>query len=509
MNNSVKQYENMIVSQEKVLETIQKNLSKNLTLMSIVIKNTVSSKKNAVNKFDQYRMQYLKAKNIDRKIHFLNKMIDYTYYCKNKFIDLSFNKDTAYASLRTNQSELKHDVMMLSYDFKECIRSLCNNCINCLKKIDSTKKHIESLNKQLTQSKNQSIVDELKEVKETININDVPHYSNKGTYSNRNNDVRSTQVSSTTHTPLRSSNIGNDMGIKSLVVYDIDKIADIKTQNKSVSIFDYNEYVNKIKKHLSKRHHTYNFCSLTNKIINNYELANKVMNTGHIRAGIKYNPNDLIESALNVYEISPSYLEEKQLVDIDETSIYFFRKFNVNQCLSEYEKMYNKYMKAYSFMTGKNKEHQMRRIMSSYNKSEYERIFGTRNLNSPKDFMVSPEELRQAVNNKIINDMKNNSSINVEPYFKDDYEYRPISYNTPDLNSITMYMNKEDIVRLYKIIKSKHNDIFIYSMTPVDTKKELEGLKNFQTRIVSILARKIYGKEIIGLSDEEVIEFMY
>ena len=475
--------------EEKGLENDLAELKKVNILLGVVLNNTTSDKKNAVNKAAQLCRQYRKANNNKRKIHFLYKLIEYIDDCRAKGVLFDYNNLSAINSLRGEQKSYRDDVRRLSMNFEDNIESLCNRCISLIYSIETHKKNIENYKKGLDVSK--------KEEQDDSKKYDTPRYTSS--------DTPRHHTTTSSPSSLLYDN-GDNIGIKSLMVYDIDTIARIQLDKPNGFYTDDNNYRITLKKYFNDNH-LYGLSSVVDTVIENYGLANKVLKTGHIRAGLNYDPCDILDYALNVYNNLSLYLEKKHLIDISETSKYFFSKFNVDKSLEIYEKMYNKYMRAYSFMTMKNKEYQNRQLSSFLHKYDYELAFGKKSFDSPHGCMVTPEELRKSVNNKIISDMSRKSKIDVSPYFSNE-DQSVIMGSTPVLSNITRYMDKDEVARLYNTIERIWNPKYNYSSIPVNQERVQTGLKIFQYRFVCILVEKIYAKDISKLNDEELEEFI-
>lgn len=505
--------------EEKGLENDLAELKKVNILLGVVLNNTTSDKKNAVNKAAQLCRQYRKANNNKRKIHFLYKLIEYIDDCRAKGVLFDYNNLSAINSLRGEQKSYRDDLRRLPMNFEDNIESLCNRCISLINSIENHRKNIENYKKNLDDDKNELDDDKKKEQDSSRRYgstpgtytHDAPRYSSSSvtrlhSTTSSSYSAPSPPVKSSTRTSTTTTDNGDNLGIKSLMVYDIDTIARIQLDRPNEFYTDDYNYRITLKKYFNDNH-LYGLSRSIDTVVDNYGLANKVLKTGHIRAGINYDPCDILEYALNVYNNLPLYLEKKHLIDISDTAKYFFNKFNIEQSLETYEKMYNKYMKAYSFMTKKNKEYQNRQFSSFLHKYDYELAFGKKSFDSPYGCMVTPEELRRSVNNKIISDMSKKSKIDVGPYFSNEPQY-VIMGSTPQLSNITRYMDNEEVARLYKTIERIWNPKYSYSSIPINQERVQNGLKIFQYSFVCILVEKMYAKDIAKLSDEELEEFI-
>ena len=234
-------------------------------------------------------------------------------------------------------------------------------------------------------------------------------------------------------------------------------------------------------------------------LIKNYEISKKY--SGLIT---KYNPHDILDYALNVYTILPTYLEEKHTIN-QKSIIELYNKFKIKDSLDEYERIYNKYMSAYSRMFPSNKKEQDR-LISEYNqKPTYKNIFGERDFSSPSS-LIKPEELRKIVNKKIIKDAKEKkgSFLYMTEYFYSDNEI--IGNNAPDLKNITAFMEIEEVVRLYETIKNTWSPVLIEENE--DNEIVTRSYRTFQERIVKLIVKKFYKKEINNLSEEQISEYI-
>ena len=503
MINMVEHYERMIQIGEKRLEKEVAELQTTNALIGILLNNTTSKKKNAVNKAEQLFKQYMNSNSDKRKKHFLNKLIDYINNCKSNDVSFDFNSILAVHSLSGSQKEYKDDVRRLSYSFEDNIKGLCNKCLRLISSIEKCKKDIKNEEKNLEKAKNNQLDEDNKKRKQQLESSRI----NEESPSSYEYDIPRRSVASTSSGYSRTSADQSDNGIKSLTVYDIDTIAKIQLDrpNRKFSSNDFG-YRSAVRKYFNDNY-LYGMSGVVDNVVDNYRLANKVIKTGHIRAGINYNPCDLLDYALNVYKTLPLYLEKKHMIVNHEKSKYFFNKFNIENSLAEYEKMYNKYMRAYSFMTKNNKEYQNSRLKNFLHLYEYKMAFGEKTFDTPYECMVTPDELRKSVNKKIIADMSNKSKIDVGPYFSNEPQYA-IMGSTPELSNITRYMDEEEIGKLYRAIDHIWNPKYSYSSVPVDQEMVQNGLKIFQYKFVSLIVKKLYAKDIAELSNEELEEFI-
>ena len=402
------------------------------------------------------------------KIYHLNRMINFINDCNEHDIMFYLNKDAIdkaiVGSYREEFKEHLFDEKMDSnYISNEVIISLCKQYIKDIKEAKNDEKRNKVESKKERKKGNSTFNDTARHIstssttRPSLFVDD----SSKKTH----------EVPVSNHDEINQTKIHDEIDTKKQFIDALDE--DFK---------NYRYYISP---------------DIIEPIIENDRIAEEYKKL--IRKFYSYSPAEVLDFALNVYKILPTYLENRHNI-MNGSSDMFFKEFNVEESLKSYEEIYEKYMRVYSIMPKKEKEKQNEECEKYLRKPSFESAFGKKDFSFPQGCMVTPDELREQINRKIIYDMSKLDNIELSTYFSNDNE--KLAPAPPVLSDVTKYMNMDEVVQLYHTMKeSKYpkNSNIKYDMDLVN-----KALNIFQRKFVKLIIEKFYYKEIKDLSDDEL-----
>ncbi len=197
----------------------------------------------------------------------------------------------------------------------------------------------------------------------------------------------------------------------------------------------------------------------------------------------------IVEIAELIYETLSKYLLSFNS-DLDHKLSELFNKFNPNNYLSQYTKLYEEYIKFYDKLSSEDKttmDNNFNNLFSSY-KIKFN-ITGS----TARD-VVTPNELKKSINNNVKNKL-------VKDY---KYSFRKKVDNYNFLSFATKYMTPAEITGIYSSI---HEEIYRYSfnLTEEEQKQMQESDAIMQEVFARAIASRIKYNED-GKTEEQLLE---
>ena len=381
----------------RMIEYLTNEITNSTSLLRILVRFNECSDKRKQKKLRSYYESVVSSKSKRSKVSHLKDIIKLIDKCDKERIDIFVDRDGISSELDLNirdeyRERLKHVKYDMHYTINKNIKSLCSKIISDYERIDSYKDSIKEYEKEARNNKTKE-KEEDEEVKTSYGIktrfedDDVP--VKRSTTSHKEKTKRQTpSASSFEENTARGK-------FKASPSKEID-LSGLTEENMR-------DYIHNIDDILSNEPYK-TFRDEIDETVENCLISKRFQKSGLPFVYSKLSPIDVLNYALNVYKTLPDYLEECHMI-INSQSKEIFRKLNILNSLKEYERIYNKYMKVYSQMSKKNKELHNWSINGYGSKGIYELYFGKKDFSSPYGCMLSPEELRKAVNNKLIEDV--------------------------------------------------------------------------------------------------------
>lgn len=209
--------------------------------------------------------------------------------------------------------------------------------------------------------------------------------------------------------------------------------------------------------------------------------------------------DDIISLAIDCYESQVFELLHNNGFGNDYKSQINFsnlmHKLQMGKGIEVYTKAYNKIMKHYQGLSSEEKQSFMSNLDTTQGK-KYKEIFF---INEKYPRIVTPEEVKNAVNRRIVKEIEKWRMINSSNY----HEY----YSA--LNKATRLMSVEELVPLYKKLKNKVMDSYSYAQNDEERRifeqNRQETLKYLQDCFTSVMRNKIGFKSDLtdAMTEEE------
>ena len=246
---------------------------------------------------------------------------------------------------------------------------------------------------------------------------------------------------------------------------------------------------------------TYSFADIVAEAFEMNRLSNKYSNDKGLFKKDQFHSRNsvyaLMELAVACYHSQIQYLLNNDGFGNDIktqlNSRSLMRKLKMGNSIEIYTQAYNNYIKQYNALPREEQE-KIKNAIKTQLSGTYEEVFHI-NENNPR--LVTPEELKMAINNKIIDSIRKwgpiNSRNQVEYYSK--------------LSTATRLMSVDQLVSLYNILKNQQYNNNLYSQNEEEIKRIQESrndsLKCLQDCFASLIARKINVNNQQEMTEEQ------
>lgn len=246
---------------------------------------------------------------------------------------------------------------------------------------------------------------------------------------------------------------------------------------------------------------TYSFADVVAEAFEMNRLSNKYSNEKGLFKKDQFRSRnsvyELMDLAVACYHSQIQYLLNNDGFGNDIktqlNSRSLMRKLKMGSSIEIYTQAYNNYIKQYNALPREEQE-KIKNAIKAQLSGTYEEIFHI-NDNNPR--LVTPEELKMAINNKIIDSIRKwgpiNSQNQVEYYSK--------------LSTATRLMSVDQLVSLYNILKHQQYNNNLYSQNEEEIRRIQESrndsLKCLQDCFASLIARKINVNKQQEMTEEQ------